>query len=240
MAYILNRYNPSEFPGPTIRKAPYYDLGPSIQIPNAPLYPYPFSSPWHADVSGLGDWRFPWTWGWLKNAFKGGSTFSGSTTLQMKDGRNITGNFIESGDQWFDSITGIMYPKSNVLGTLGSGFRTGQGWLAKIFGSIGGGLESLFAKLKQGGSGTQEQGTQGGGTQGGGTTTDKKTTIAGIDLNILLVIGALAIGGIFIIMSRPTASGQPMIVMPEMFRPRRTYARRRTAPKKRTTSRRRR
>lgn len=242
MAYILNRYNPSEFPGPTIRKAPYYDLGPSTWIPNAPSFPAPFQSKWHADVSGLGDWRFPWTWGWLKNAFKGGSTFSGSTTLQMKDGRNITGNFIESGDQWFDSITGIMYPKSNVLGTLGSGFRTGQGWLAKIFGSIGGGLESLFAKLKQGGSGTETPGGggSGGGGTGTGTGTNQPKTIAGLDPNILLVIGALAIGGIFLIMSRPTQSGQPQIIMPEMFRPRKTYARRRAAPARRTTVKRRR
>jgi len=241
VAYILNKpYNPSEFPGPTIRRPPYYELGPSTYIPNAPLYPQAFDSKWHADVSGLGDWRFPWTWGWLKNAFKGGTT-EGEGGLKLPGGTILPGNFVQEGGFWYQILSSGEKRKIAAAdsASLSGPGRYGQGWLAKIFGGIGGGLKNLFSMLQQGGSGTQP-GTEpepGGGTNGG--TNGKKQTIAGLDPNILLVVGLLAVGGIFLVMSRPTASGQPQIIMPEMFRPKRTYARRRAAPVRRTTVRRR-
>jgi hypothetical protein len=245
MAYILNKsYDPSTFPGPTIRRPPYYDLGPSVQIPNAPFYPQAFDSKWHADVSGLGDWRFPWTWGWLKNAFKGGTT-EGQGGLKLPGGTILPGNFILDGGFWYQILSDGTKRKIAAEGSasLSDPGRYGQGWLAKIFGGIGGGLKNLFSMLQQGGGGggtePEPEPEPGGGTNGG-TGTDKKQTIAGLDPNILLVIGALAIGGLFIVMSRPTSSGQPQIIMPEMFRPRKTYARRRAAPARRTTVKRRR
>jgi hypothetical protein len=276
MAYILNRYNPSEFPGPTIRRPPYYELGPSVQIPNAPLYPYPFSSPWHADVSGLDSWWNPLDWfkggtastwmefekgvltqkegrvgqGWLAKIFGGmGSFFKGSffggeqsvNKLTTKSGQEMFGKFVLRDGKWYDVTqpnNPLFYANASEIATTLFPGTVGQGNLSKLFGAIGGALKDLFSKATSGG-GTEPG--PGGGT-GTGTGTNQPKTIAGLDPNILLVIGALAIGGIFLIMSRPTSSGQPQIIMPEMFRPRRTYARKRMAPRKRsrTTSRRRR
>lgn len=226
------RYDPRLFPSD-----PYYPpvygnyVNKQVSIPEGWWYPHPFTHYFHFDMSGidgLGSWWNPFSWGILK----GGQVTGGVTSIVLKDGRTITGDFIESGDQWFDAKTGIFYPKSNVTSTTGAGFREGQGWLAKLFGTIGSGIKSLgggmyslfnkstgqtetktYAQLTPEQQLAAKQAEQWNASALGQIGFPQ--TIFGIDTNLALIIAAVGAFGIFFMMRQQGGGAQqPIVVIP--------------------------
>lgn len=225
------RYDARLFPSDPFYPPVYGNyVNKQVSIPEGWWYPHPFTHYFHFDQSGLdglGSWWNPFSWGFLK----GGQVTGGVTTLVLKDGRTITGDFIESGDQWFDGKTGMFYPKSNVASSAGSGFREGQGWLAKLFGALGSGIKSLgggvyslfnkstgqtetktYAQLTPEQQLAAKQAEQWNASALGQMGFDD--TIFGIDTNLAMIIATVGAVGIFFAMKRGSGSQQPIVVIP--------------------------
>jgi len=231
------RYDPRLFPSDPYFPPVYGNFVKSrVSIPEAWWYPHPYTHYFHFDTSGidgLGSWWNPFSWSWLKSGTSGGETYV--THLRTKSGQDMYGKFVLKDGIWWETSGSawLKYANENEIeGTTGTG-RSGQGWLAKIFGfvgsgikSVGGGMYSLFNQA----TGQTE-------TKGYNELTPQQQlaakqseqwnasvlgqvgfppTIFGIDTNVALILTTVGVVGIFFAMKQGGGSQQPIIVIPAL------------------------
>jgi len=207
------RYDARLFPSDPFYPPVYGNyVNKQVSIPDAWWYPHPFTHYFHFDTSGLdGLGGF---WDWIKNAFKGGTTYEEYTNV--------------------DPVTG------EPLGPPSSTGRQGQGWLAKIFGFVGSEIKSLGNNLfsvKNMQTGQYETKNYNALTIEEQAKAKKaeqwkasllgqmgfEDTIFGIDTNVALILAAVGMFGIFFVMRQGGAGAQqPIVVIPALQQPQRT------------------